>query len=382
MENYTSTEIKKKKKWVIPVAIASAILLFAAIASIIVIVGIVAVPKARIKKQLELGEKYITEMDYENAVLAYREAIQIDPRNEEAYIGLAEAYEEWAEQCIDEGNTDKAVKIFDCAIRDLGTARENNIESVVDKIEDMEEKKKTVIVEVPSEKPVEITDETEEEIEQENVPEEFKTVDIADVPDGLESFLNGLNYTWDFDCESEESVDHLVQNMLRIPDTVCSFSTYQDHNAEPKEYSHQEALNVAPNYDVADGSGCYCYDAYNVDWILKNIYNLDDSMINKIKDPTFFKLKSYYYTPDNVIYYEDGKYWVISPGGMGLNAWLVNIKSIEASGNRYHIDYQLLPHPDFAPEFTISSPIDLYADMEYKTLDGNGYWTVYKNITK
>lgn len=46
----------------------------------------------RIKRQLSLGEKYLDEMDYENAILAYNMAIAIDPNSAESYVGLAEAY--------------------------------------------------------------------------------------------------------------------------------------------------------------------------------------------------------------------------------------------------------------------------------------------------
>ncbi len=46
----------------------------------------------RIKRQLSLGEKYLDEMDYENAILAYNMAIAIDPNSVESYVGLAEAY--------------------------------------------------------------------------------------------------------------------------------------------------------------------------------------------------------------------------------------------------------------------------------------------------
>lgn len=38
----------------------------------------------RLQEQLRLGEKYLTELDYEQAIAAYRAAIEIDPRCEEA----------------------------------------------------------------------------------------------------------------------------------------------------------------------------------------------------------------------------------------------------------------------------------------------------------
>ena len=41
---------------------------------------------------LALGDRYMSEMDYESAIREYRHAIEIDPKSEDAYIKLAEAY--------------------------------------------------------------------------------------------------------------------------------------------------------------------------------------------------------------------------------------------------------------------------------------------------
>lgn len=43
-------------------------------------------------QQLELGRKYLTEQNYAEAVVAFTEAIQLDPNNIDAYMGRAEAY--------------------------------------------------------------------------------------------------------------------------------------------------------------------------------------------------------------------------------------------------------------------------------------------------
>ncbi len=47
----------------------------------------------RIRKHLELGQKYLSEQDYEEAVVVFNEVIEIEPMNMDAYWGLAEAYE-------------------------------------------------------------------------------------------------------------------------------------------------------------------------------------------------------------------------------------------------------------------------------------------------
>ena len=49
-------------------------------------------PKQRLGRQMTLGAKYLTENNYEEAVIAFTTAIEIAPRAAEAYIGRAEAY--------------------------------------------------------------------------------------------------------------------------------------------------------------------------------------------------------------------------------------------------------------------------------------------------
>ena len=44
------------------------------------------------KEQYDLGMRLLSEQNYEEAVLAFREAIRVDPKREEAYIGLADVY--------------------------------------------------------------------------------------------------------------------------------------------------------------------------------------------------------------------------------------------------------------------------------------------------
>jgi len=49
---------------------------------------------SKLEKQLDLGAKYLEELDYDNAIAAYTAAIEVDPANIDAYVGLAKAYEE------------------------------------------------------------------------------------------------------------------------------------------------------------------------------------------------------------------------------------------------------------------------------------------------
>ncbi|MCR5092784.1 MAG: tetratricopeptide repeat protein [Lachnospiraceae bacterium] len=46
----------------------------------------------RLKEQLSLGNRYLNELNYEEAIAAFSAAIEIDPKSEQAYVGLVKAY--------------------------------------------------------------------------------------------------------------------------------------------------------------------------------------------------------------------------------------------------------------------------------------------------
>ena len=64
---------------------------------ILTLVGILLIgcksKETRVQEQLDLGSKYMAELDYESAIVALNKAIKIDPKNVDAYKMLAEVYE-------------------------------------------------------------------------------------------------------------------------------------------------------------------------------------------------------------------------------------------------------------------------------------------------
>lgn len=57
----------------------------------------------RVKNQLELAQRYLTDMEYEEAIAAFEAVIEIEPKNTEAWLGIVEAY-------ICQGDFDNALK--------------------------------------------------------------------------------------------------------------------------------------------------------------------------------------------------------------------------------------------------------------------------------
>lgn len=76
----------KGKKYGIVVA-SAVVLLFVFIG-----ISIYNTPANRLQRQLDLGQRYLKEQDYEQAVIEFDKAIAIDPMNADAYLGKADAY--------------------------------------------------------------------------------------------------------------------------------------------------------------------------------------------------------------------------------------------------------------------------------------------------
>ena len=69
--------------------------------------------ETRVQEQLDLGSKYMAELDYESAIVALNKAIEIDPKNVDTYKMLAEVYEKSGQ--LDDARTilEKALEIED-----------------------------------------------------------------------------------------------------------------------------------------------------------------------------------------------------------------------------------------------------------------------------
>ena len=107
-----------------------AIVLILAVAGIITTVTVISGNKTRqVSKQLSLGEKYLSELEYDKAVIAFNKVIEIEPRNLGAYLGLAEAYEGL-------GQTEDALRALEVAITVIRDAKEDTSE-VLEKSEDI-----------------------------------------------------------------------------------------------------------------------------------------------------------------------------------------------------------------------------------------------------
>ena len=79
----------KQKKLKIAKGIVATVFIFVLMVYIAVVIG--NTKGKKIHELLDLGNKYIADMDYENAILVFDQVIAIDPKCEDAYLGKAKA---------------------------------------------------------------------------------------------------------------------------------------------------------------------------------------------------------------------------------------------------------------------------------------------------
>lgn len=136
-------DVSVKKKSTLPLVIGGIAAVAVLVILVLTLTGIAVItgPKLRYAHQLSLGQRYFDELDYDKAIAAYRAAIEIDPKNPDAYEALAELYLEMEEteealevltEGIDETGDEKLERLF----AEIDEQRGDALLSVVDDEED------------------------------------------------------------------------------------------------------------------------------------------------------------------------------------------------------------------------------------------------------
>ena len=100
---------KSKKKWIIAIAVGVLMLIAIAVA-VIFFAG--DKEEAEYNTKITEADKYLEEQEYEKAETAYLEAIDIDPKQEPAYIKLADTY-------VEQHKEGEALSILETATQEL-----------------------------------------------------------------------------------------------------------------------------------------------------------------------------------------------------------------------------------------------------------------------
>ena len=124
-------KIESKNKINKKLLIGAAVFIAVALVAILVVFAPKTADATKIQEQLSLGEKYLSELKYEQAEAAYLAVIKIDPKNVDAYLGLSNVY-------VAQGEYGKAEEILKTALEELDKDAEDSINKIQEKLEEVE----------------------------------------------------------------------------------------------------------------------------------------------------------------------------------------------------------------------------------------------------
>ncbi len=186
----------------------------------------------------------------------------------------------------------------------------------------------------------------------------------------LENMLEGLNYIADLEFDSsttnfEDIFLYLISDSYYFfENTVEEICDDYDlgKKADPKKNLYR--------YDISEEKDKYSYfklKGNDIDWISKNIYNIEPN--HSIDIDTLYYDNGYFYilASDGYVYYNDG--YTIPCKNEKYTVDIMNYKYYE--NGRYYITIEYSYNSD---ERSIN-----YIEATLKNIDGKRQWTIYKN---
>ena len=119
----------QKKSKIIIISVVSAILLVVGVFTAIALTGQKNNVEKEVGEKLSLGQKFLLDLEYDKAVAEFQAVIDIEPKNVDAYIGLADAY-------IGMGEEEKAIETLE---KGLSETDDETIRAKLDEIKTPEE---------------------------------------------------------------------------------------------------------------------------------------------------------------------------------------------------------------------------------------------------
>ncbi len=240
---------KKKKKWLLPTIIAVIVIIAA-----LVITLIYNLPANRRDRQLALAEKYMSELNYEAAILAYKAAIEIDPKCEDAYLELLDLY--------------IAMEAYDMAEEVIAQA-ENNLDDKI--VLSMREKANTLSATADTK--------SDNMIENTNQEENENTTEATTESEPYLRYMQATKY------DSEDNITSIIKEEYDTNGNIINYIEYDESNniSCHNEYSYNEnniKIKFISYYSNGTIKEQYEYDA-NGNVIESMIYNEKGDIISQ-----------------------------------------------------------------------------------------------------
>lgn len=123
--------IKKKATGkVVAIIVIAVVLIAATVAGFLVIRNIRAKRAEEVRKMLKKADKYVDEMDFDEAISLYQEVLEMDKKNLNAYLGLANAY-------IGTRDYYSALDILHTALENVNKEDVDDVEDLLEEVEDV-----------------------------------------------------------------------------------------------------------------------------------------------------------------------------------------------------------------------------------------------------
>lgn len=207
-------DVVTKKIFPVPVILGSIAALVVIILAIIITILVLGSSDRKYAKQLALGDKYFSELDYDNAILAYKEAIQINPRKGDAYLGLANVY-------IELNNMQEAERVL---TEGYAASEDERLMTLLERLKDQE--KKNVRADEPEDKS-EKTDDWEKWNQFSDLYDKINLIDI------------GLEKTYIYYLSDEERAD-------KYDDVIKELESYIElYNEEHPDHKDINSIKAA-----------------------------------------------------------------------------------------------------------------------------------------
>lgn len=219
------------------------------------------------QEHIDLGRIYLTELSYEKAVLEFTEAIEIEPLNADAYLGLAEAY-------VGMGDTEKAAEVLEEGYGKTGDER----------IKDMLEKLHLIISTV--------LEETSDKIDGEK--SKFEEVFEMYIPYEVKTYSDNEHYFYNGNTVKDSNNYYVQFNKIESNNEFyCDF--YSGQSINHNEFSNR-IFSIYGTYGNKVYFHFYAYNSYyilpityyngndNIMQQVKNVFDFNENIISNISD--------------------------------------------------------------------------------------------------
>ena len=174
-----------------------------------------------------------------------------------------------------------------------------------------------------------------------SISEDFFDVDSSDAPNRAYNFISGF-------C-----------GISQIYSFIFDFNTIDEFVADANYQKTPDPLGKFDDLPVY-----YRYSAEEIDWIIKNVFNVEP-------DRTIYSDEFLYYYYDEFFYIGGGY-----TGDMGYDFEVENIKDL--GDGKYEVDLLGYTDDQYMEYYGDKSDYKIVATVSLKEVDGKRFWSVYK----